>query len=137
MASPSKEAFHQHLMRCNGVVCNAGFELASEVLQLGHKLLVKPVAGQCEQLSNALAMQFIGLGYSMTTLHQGQFSHWLSEGRGVKVRYPDVARAIAQWIAAGDHNDISRLATSLWRDTRFPTQPLFMPNETGETTVNL
>ena len=122
---PSRDKFHQHLVRCNGVLCNAGFELTSEVLQLGCKLLVKPVRGQSEQISNAIALRHIGLGYSMSTLDAEHFDEWLGDARGVKVKYPDVARAVAKWIVAGDHEDNSNLAAMLWRKTRFPDKPLF------------
>jgi len=109
------------------VVCNAGFELSSEVLQLGCKLLVRPVQGQSEQLSNVLALQRIGLGYTMNTLDHAAFSQWLETGRGVSVRYPDVAGAVTQWLAQGDYSQqsIEALASQLWRRSRFPQQPLF------------
>jgi len=128
---PSKARFHADLSRCNGVVCNAGFELSSEVLQLGCKLLVRPVQGQTEQLSNALALQRIGLGYTMNTLDHAAFSQWLETGRGVSVRYPDVARAVAQWLAEGNYSNqsIETLSARLWRRSRFPQQPLFSETE--------
>ncbi len=132
---PSKVHFHSDLGRCNGVVCNAGFELSSEVLQLGCKLLVRPVEGQCEQLSNVLALQRIGLGYTMNTLDQTVFNQWLETGRGVSVRYPDVARAVTQWLTLGDYTpqSIEALASQLWRRTRFPQQPLFSAPPTHST----
>jgi len=132
---PGKLHFHRDLNRCNGVVCNAGFELSSEVLQLGCKLLVKPVQGQCEQLSNVLALQRIGLGYSMETLDQGAFSQWLNTGHSVSVHYPDVAGAVTQWLTQGDYSQqsIETLASQLWRRTRFPQQPLFPATTTLST----
>ncbi|MBQ0719630.1 MAG: glycosyltransferase [Gammaproteobacteria bacterium] len=128
---PSKARFHADLGHCNGVVCNAGFELSSEVLQLGCKLLVRPVQGQIEQLSNVLALQRIGLGYTMDTLDHAAFSQWLDTGRGVSVRYPDVAGAVAQWLTQGDYSpqSIEALAAQLWRRSRFPRQPLFSARE--------
>ena len=137
---PSKARFHSDLSRCNGVVCNAGFELSSEVLQLGCKLLVKPVQGQCEQLSNVLALQRIGLGYTMDTLDQAAFSQWLETGRGVSVRYPDVAGAVALWLTQGDYSQqsIEALASQLWRRSRFPQQPLFSataPHSTSSSAI--
>ena len=47
------EGFQQDLHRCEGVICSAGFELPSEAIQLGKKLLVQPVAGQMEQQQRA------------------------------------------------------------------------------------
>ena len=132
---PSREGFQQALESCNGVICNAGFELASEVLQLGRKLLVKPVAGQSEQLSNALALRLIGLGYTMPGLDADVVRIWLREGRAVRVRYPDVAGEVARWITNGcfdDNSGIERLANRLWRQTRFPSEPLFTTQEIEE-----
>jgi len=55
----SRSGFLEDLLECSGVISNAGFELASEAMSLGKKILVKPLAGQIEQLSNALAHVFI------------------------------------------------------------------------------
>lgn len=136
---PSRARFHADLSRCNGVVCNAGFELSSEALQLGCKLLVRPVQGQSEQLSNMLALQRIGLGYTMETLDHGVFSQWLETGRGVSVRYPDVAGAVAEWLGRGDYSpqSIEALAAQLWRRTRFPQQPLFSQGEANNLAFDL
>lgn len=128
---PSKTLFHADLQRCNGVVCNAGFELASEVLQLGRKLLVRPVKGQTEQLSNVIALQRIGLGYAMDKLDTGIFEQWLQTGQGIKVRYPDVAAAVAHWIKRGNYSpeSIASLAAQLWRHSRFPPSPIPLNGE--------
>ena len=42
----SREGFHQHLLSCSGVMTNGGFELPSEALAIGKKLLLKPLDGQ-------------------------------------------------------------------------------------------
>ncbi|HAD10497.1 MAG TPA: glycosyltransferase [Porticoccaceae bacterium] len=121
---PSREGFHDDLRRCGGVFCNAGFGLASEVLQLGCKLLVKPVHGQSEQLSNVIALRQVGLAHALTSLDDKAFGRWLREAEAKKVRYPDVASAVAKWIATGRFGNIDHLAASLWRKTRFPEKPL-------------
>lgn len=121
---PSRGGFHDCLRRCEGVFCNAGFGLASEVLQLGCKLLVKPVHGQSEQLSNVVALRQIGLAHALTHLDDEAFGRWLHEAEAKKVRYPDVASAVVKWIAAGRLDNIDHLAASLWRKTRFPETPL-------------
>ena len=46
----------QAVRGCAGVVCNSGFELISECLQLGKTVLTRPVLGQMEQMSNAFAL---------------------------------------------------------------------------------
>lgn len=57
----SHKVFHEQLMNCSGVISNAGFELSSEALSYGKKLLIKPLAGQYEQLCNALALMIMGV----------------------------------------------------------------------------
>jgi uncharacterized protein (TIGR00661 family) len=58
----SRTGFLKDLTECSVVISNAGFELASEAMYLGKKILVKPLAGQMEQISNALAITSLKLG---------------------------------------------------------------------------
>lgn len=115
----SREGFCRDLATCNGVISNAGFELASETIQLGKKLLVKPLQGQMEQLSNAKALVDLGLGMSMSSLDSQQLQRWLSSFHGKRIVYPNVAEAIVQWIHAGRWNDIESLSQKLWSETEF------------------
>lgn len=116
----SREGFCRDLSTCSGVISNAGFELASETIQLGKKLLVKPLAGQMEQLSNARALELLGLGMSMKTLDAGRLKEWLYHFEPHQLIYPDVAHAIVRWIKAGDWGDIASLASDLWNEVREP-----------------
>ena len=118
---PNRDGFQAELERCGGVICGAGFELASEALQLGVKLLVKPVRGQSEQIANAMALAQLGFAATMDTLDGRQVRSWLDQAHAVRVRYPNVAAAIARWIAEGHDPDIQALSAALWRATRFPT----------------
>lgn len=113
----SREGFCRDLGSCNGVISNAGFELASESIQLGKKLLVKPLNGQMEQLSNAKALKELGLGMSMSTLDGPTLRHWLETFEGKKRTYPDVANAIVKWLASGQWDDVATLASDLWGET--------------------
>lgn len=112
----SREGFQRDLASANGVICNAGFELASEALELGKKLLVKPLFGQMEQLSNALALEQLGLGSAMETLNSNSVRHWLDNQPNIKIHYPDVAGAIAEWLLRGDWTPHARatLCRHLW-----------------------
>jgi len=94
----SREGFKYDLATTSGVICNAGFELSSEAIQLGKKLLVKPLMGQMEQLSNACAMEELGLAMTMDALDQKITADWLENFDAKQVHYPNVARAIAAWI---------------------------------------
>jgi uncharacterized protein (TIGR00661 family) len=117
---PSRAGFQQDLLRCEGVICNAGFELASEALQLGIKLLVKPMDGQPEQQSNALALEELGFGASMSRLDADTTALWLGKHGGVKINYPDTASAVAKWVAGGAKQDIGEIAKQLWAQCELP-----------------
>ncbi|HIE53616.1 MAG TPA: glycosyltransferase [Chromatiaceae bacterium] len=92
--SISRQGFQRMFALCNGVLTNAGFELTSEALQAGKKILAKPLLGQFEQLSNALALQNCGLGSVMHTLSAASVARWLSRDERVQVVYPDTAQLI-------------------------------------------
>jgi len=66
----SRSGFLKDLGECAGVICNAGFELPSEALHIGKRLLVKPLSGQMEQASNALAIAQLHLGRAMPELRR-------------------------------------------------------------------
>lgn len=117
---PCRDGFQQDLLCCEGVICNAGFELASETLQLGRKLLVKPVTGQPEQHSNALALELLGYGHVMYQLDGDKVADWLTGARGTCITYPNVAAAICAWLLQGARGDIGELAASLWAQTVLP-----------------
>jgi uncharacterized protein (TIGR00661 family) len=115
----SRQGFLKDLAESSGVITNAGFELASEALQLGKKILVKPLARQMEQMSNAKALAELNLGTVMKRLDPETVDGFLSRRTLPAVRYPDVARMIADWIGAGDWEDISGISRKAWEHTRF------------------
>lgn len=112
------EGFRNDLMSSAGVICNAGFELVSESIHLGLRVLVKPLHGQAEQLSNARALVELGLGERMESLDIATMGAWLNSLKSRPLQrsgvYPDVARAIVDWIIAGDYQAPQQLATALW-----------------------
>lgn len=113
----SREAFQRDLTQCGGVISNAGFELASESLTLGKKLLVKPLHGQMEQISNALAINKLDLGIAINKLSIPEITHWLDNFSAKQIHYPDVAKHIVDWIMEGQFNDRSDLIRKLWSAT--------------------
>jgi uncharacterized protein (TIGR00661 family) len=114
----SRRGFLQDLEQCQGVVCNAGFELLSEALHIGKKLLVKPLVGQMEQMSNALAVSRLKLGMVMTSLDRARVERWLVGSGMPCMGYPEVARLIAEWIHRGNWGSVDRLAIDAWKQTR-------------------
>ncbi len=112
-----RDGFKHDLHSCNGVITNAGFELASEAISLGKKILVKPLIGQMEQLSNAFALEKLGLGMTMPRLDRDIVKKWLENFDGKQVNYPDVPAALAEWISNGMTLDTKLLAKDLWEKT--------------------
>ncbi len=97
----SREGFQRDLYDCAGIISNAGFELASESLQLGKKILVKPLHAQMEQISNAEALKQLGYGHTMFDLDDAVIEDWLHNPHAVHVTYPNIAKVIVQWLQDG------------------------------------
>ncbi|GAB6140091.1 glycosyltransferase family protein [Methylosoma difficile] len=97
----SLEGFKRDLHSCAGIISNAGFELIGEALQLGKKILLKPLHAQMEQISNAAALQQLGYGHVMHDMDAAAIEHWLHERHATHITYPNTAQAVVQWIMAG------------------------------------
>lgn len=134
----SRDGFKQDLATAGGVICNAGFELSSEAIHLGKKLLIKPLKGQMEQLSNAKALEMLGLGVTMDELDEQKLGAWLKDWKPKQVIYPDVAEAIAKWVSEGKwqhKNSRAELVESLWHRTYAPGIPSFENHPTPNLTA--
>lgn len=116
----SRTSFKETLFWCQGVICNAGFGLLSESLQLGKELLVKPVAGQTEQESNAKATQILGFGTVLHSLDTTSVLQWLQQlelpvsSNRAPLVLPNVAGALADWIAEGQWDQPQNLTSQIW-----------------------
>jgi uncharacterized protein (TIGR00661 family) len=97
----SRDGFQKDLYDCAGIISNAGFELASESLQLGKRILAKPLHGQMEQISNAAALQQLGYGHIMADLDTAIIEHWLHDKHAVHITYPNIAKVLVEWIQNG------------------------------------
>jgi uncharacterized protein (TIGR00661 family) len=116
----SRAGFLSDLSECNGVISNAGFELASEAMSLGKKILVKPLAGQMEQLSNALAIATLKLGMVMIRLNNARVAQFLDQPAVTPIKFPNVALMVADWIESGQWEDVEGLAKKAWQQTAVP-----------------
>lgn len=109
----SREGFQRDLYDCAGIISNAGFELASEALQLGKKILVKPLHSQMEQISNAAALKELGYGQTMKTMDKAVIEQWLHDNHAIHITYPNVAKILVHWLQDGmpkmDANFIERV----------------------------
>jgi len=111
----SRENFQRDLASCSGVISNAGFGLSSEALQYGKKILVKPLQGQMEQLSNAQALLQLNLGEVIHAYDEEKLKLWLEKPNAEPVEYPNVADAIVNWLENGRSQGPSQLAKDLWK----------------------
>ena len=120
LISPNRAQFQQDLHQCSGVIASAGFELPSEAMSCGKKMLLKPLAGQFEQQSNLATLMMMGMAHSMTSLDPTKIRSWLKSPNFGLVIFPDVAMETAQWILRGEWDNPYDLAEDLWKKVQFP-----------------
>ena len=120
---PSREGFLKDLEICGGVICGAGFELISESLNMGKRILVKPVQGQLEQMSNAKALVELGYGTSMEEISHESISGWLNNSKcTIHMDIPNVAKEIVQWIKLhGWINGVEIDTQTIWNQVKIST----------------
>ncbi len=94
----SREGFQKDVHDCSGIISNAGFELASEALQLGKKILAKPLHAQMEQISNAAALKQLGYGQTMHDMDISVIEQWLHDSHAIRITYPNIAKVLVNWI---------------------------------------
>lgn len=97
----SRDEFQADARSAVGVISNSGFELASESLQMGKKILAKPLHRQMEQLANAAALEQLGYGQIMMDIDAAVIEDWLHNPHAIHVTYPNVAEIIVKWIEDG------------------------------------
>lgn len=113
----ARNSFQENLSQCESVLCNAGFELNSEALQLGRRILVKPLTGQIEQHSNAIALELLGLAETTNKLDSKVIFDWLESSQVKQISYPNVARAVVSWLQSDDCTSVEELCETLWQQT--------------------
>ena len=111
----SRQKFQADLASCEGVITNSGFELASETIQYGKKILTKPLHGQMEQISNAAALRILKRADVISTLNPAVLKAWLQKPNPEPILYPNVAREIVLWIANGQQESLESLSQRLWK----------------------
>lgn len=130
----SIDAFKIDLAASAGVICNSGFELISECLQWHKPVLTKPLTGQVEQLSNALALSQLGYARVIHRLCSATLGAWLHHpGRSPGLHFCDVADALARWLATGADGCAGLLARSMWQQASLPARRSGCPTSRGET----
>ncbi len=115
----SKKHFQKALQHCDGVIANGGFELSSEALQLGKKLLIKPLHGQFEQMSNVLVLNKLELCHPLFQLDTDIVEEWLEAPDNDPILFPDNSDTLIDWLKEGDFSDTQRLCDSLWKNVQY------------------
>jgi uncharacterized protein (TIGR00661 family) len=111
----SRSGFQRDLVTAEAVVANAGFELASEALHLGRKLVVCPLRGQMEQEANALACEQLGLAAVIRRLESETVRRGLERPPGAPRPVPNWLGALTAWINRGTWSDVGPLVEAAWR----------------------
>ena len=116
---PSKAGFQNALQHSAGVIANGGFELSSEALQLGKKLLIKPLHGQFEQLSNVLTLNKLDLCQTLFQLDTDIVEEWLEAPENEPITFPDDPTVLIDWLKQGDLRNTKGLCDALWRQVKY------------------
>lgn len=116
----SRTGFKQDMADCEGVIANAGFELSSEAICFGKRLLLKPLTGQFEQSSNAHTLELLGLASVMHALNLDVIESWLSESAKGAVKFPSDPKPFIDWLYQGDWHAPQSLINELWQQVEFP-----------------
>lgn len=111
----SREGFQKHLLGCAGVISSCGFELPSEAIHLGKKLMVMPLKGQVEQLSNGLALDQLNLATVEPNMTSDKILSWLEQGKARPRPFPNVAKTFVEWLEANQEESFSSLKDRLWQ----------------------
>ncbi|OUL57614.1 MJ1255/VC2487 family glycosyltransferase [Pseudoalteromonas ulvae] len=118
LRKPSRSGFLTDLCSSSGVIANAGFELSSEALCFGKKLLLKPLEGQFEQSSNAYMLSNIGLAKVMQFLDPDALEDWLLIPNREQVNFPSDPHPLIEWLKQKQWHDMGHLSAQLWQGVK-------------------
>jgi uncharacterized protein (TIGR00661 family) len=110
----SRTGFLNDFADCTGLISSAGFGACSEAIHYGKKLLVLPLNGQMEQLSNAAALEQLELATVHNELDRQTLDEWLKQPQRRRMVFPDVAHEIVEWLVNGRQQTIQQLADHCW-----------------------
>jgi uncharacterized protein (TIGR00661 family) len=118
----SRADFLNELKSAKGAILHAGFMANTESFDLGVKTLVKPIAGQAEQIANAMAVDTLGFGKQMRDLDPREVSEWLDMPGMKPMKYPRIAPRFVDWIEEGVFNtkSLTNMCEELWSGIPIP-----------------
>ncbi|AQP99489.1 glycosyltransferase [Pseudoalteromonas aliena] len=114
LRAPSRVSFLNDLANTSGVIGNAGFELASEALKLGKKLLLKPLDGQFEQGANAQTLLSMRMAHVMNYLNPQALDDWNSAPQNKRINYPSDPTPLINWLVNKQWCSTQSLHKGLW-----------------------
>ncbi|MBQ4832613.1 glycosyltransferase [Pseudoalteromonas sp. MMG010] len=113
---PSRNGFLNDLANASGVIGNAGFELASEALKLGKKLLLKPLGGQFEQGANAKTLLAMKAAHVMNYLNPQALDEWNNAPQNKPINFPNNPEPLVQWLLKKQWHETCSLHNNLWKN---------------------
>ena len=118
----NRNDFLTQLSTAKGAILHAGFMANTEAFDLGVKTLAKPIAGQAEQIANAMAIDTLGFGKQMNALDDREVKDWLDTPSMKAMNYPRVAPRFVDWIEKGIFNteSLTAMCEELWSDIPIP-----------------
>ncbi|NMM40349.1 MJ1255/VC2487 family glycosyltransferase [Pseudoalteromonas arctica] len=114
LRAPSRDGFLNDLANTSGVIANAGFELSSEALKLGKKLLLKPLSGQFEQDANAQTLLAMKAAHVMNYLNPNALDDWLNSSSQKQINFPSDPQPLVEWLAVKQWHKTQELHQNLW-----------------------
>lgn len=110
----SRDEFNKYIAKCGGIISNAGFELPSEALQIDKKMLLEPMRGQTEQISNANILNHYNWCQTAHKIEAHHIKTWLQTDHAQKIVWPNVADILVDWIKADTPDSLPELSNKLW-----------------------
>ncbi|MCF7832308.1 MAG: glycosyltransferase [Candidatus Marinimicrobia bacterium] len=118
----SRQDFLNILSHSKGAILHAGFLANSESFDVGVKTLAKPIAGQAEQIANAMAIEELGFGKHFRNLDPQEVRDWLEMPPIKAMNYPNITPLFVDWIESGVFNmkTLSNMCEELWSQIPIP-----------------
>lgn len=110
----SRKGFLDDLLKSKGVICNTGFGLCTEAMQLGKKILTKPLKGQFEQELNARVLENMHRASIIEDFDLNQSALWFEQPDFKPKKFANSAKKIAEWIKNSCDLDAEVLVDQLW-----------------------
>ncbi|PIP81125.1 MAG: glycosyl transferase [Gammaproteobacteria bacterium CG22_combo_CG10-13_8_21_14_all_40_8] len=112
----SKSQFNRIQQSCEGIITAAGFELASEAIHLGLKLLIFPLSLQMEQQYNANILKKLGHAKIIHNFSKESLQQWLKQPLKQAKPYNQTAYELVKWLVKSEKESLKSLSKKLWKD---------------------